>query len=110
MKDFYAYKLIIFEGKIEEDTRKWKDLDPQGLVGLTVKMVVFIKKVYRLNAIPIRIPTQFFTDQEMTILNFIEKTKIQEPRISRTVLNMKKKTKKNNNKKNNKKCWRYYFH
>lgn len=63
MKDFYAYKLIIFEGKIEEDTRKWKDLDPQGLVGLTVKMVVFIKKVYRLNAIPIRIPTQFFTDQ-----------------------------------------------
>lgn len=103
MKDFYAYKLIIFEGKIEEDTRKWKDLDPQGLVGLTVKMVVFIKKVYRLNAIPIRIPTQFFTDQEMTILNFIEKTKIQEPRISRTILNMKNKTKKNNNKKNNKK-------
>jgi hypothetical protein len=39
------------------------------------------------NVIPIKIPTQFFTDMEREILNFTWKNK--KPRISKTVLNNK---------------------
>ena len=44
-----------------------------GSVRLTVKTAILTKAIYRYNAIPIKIPIQFYTDLDNTILHFIRK-------------------------------------
>jgi hypothetical protein len=48
-------------------------------------MAIFSKTIYRCNAIPTKIATQFFVELERAILKFIWSNK--KPRIVKTILN-----------------------